>query len=444
MTELWCNPERLKNLITDVLKEAKTFGASSAEVDIGVNRGFTVTARACDVESIEYNQDRVLDITVYFGQRMGASSLSDFRPDAIKEAVKAACNIARFADQDIYSGLADSALLLKTYPDLDLDHPWDLTVDQAIELALDCEKKALARDKRIDNSEGITVATTEGWHAYGNSNDFVGCYPSSVHEISCVLIAKQRDEMQRDYSYTISCDPKQLDSIENIAKEAVSRTVNRLGARPLTTRKVPVIFAADKARSLLGHFVAAISGSNLYRKSSFLVDQLGKRVFPAHITLDQRPHLLRSLGSAPFDDDGVLTRPNIYIDKGILTMYSLGVYSARKLGLETTGNAGGVFNLFVNTGNKDLKALLKTMDTGLLITDLMGQGVNLVTGDYSRGASGFWVERGEIQYPVEEITIAGNLKEIYAQIIEIGNDIDRRGNIQTGSILIENMMVAGN
>jgi len=443
VNDVWNNQESLKSLIDNVLRETRTLGASSAEIDVGVNKGFTVTVRMGEVESIEYNQDKILEITVYFGQRMGAASISDFRPEAIHAAVKAACNIARFTDQDIYSGLADKDLLKMTYPDLDLHHPWDLSVNQAIELALSCEQEALAKDKRIINSEGASIATTNGWHGYGNSNGFIGCYPSSVHEISCALIAKKGEEMQRDFSYTLAADPALLKSIHSIAEEAADRTIKRLGAKQLTTRKVPVIFAADKARSLLGHFTSAISGGNLYRKSSFLLDRLGDKIFPEHITLDQRPHLAKMLASVPFDDDGIVTRPNVFVKNGILNMYSLGVYSARKLGLETTANAGGVFNLFINTGNKNLTELLKTMDTGLLVTDLMGQGVNLITGDYSRGASGFWVEGGQIQYPVEEITIAGNLNEMYSQIIEIGNDIDTRGNIQTGSILIENMTVAG-
>jgi len=261
--------------------------------------------------------------------------------------------------------------------------------------------------------------------------------------MSCSLIAQEEDEMQRDYSYTLSCDPQLLESIEWIAHTAAQRTVRRLGAERLTTRKVPVIFAAEEARGLLGHFISAISGGSLYRKASFLLDQLGKPIFPSHIQISEQPHLVKSLGSAPFDDNGVATRPNVFIEDGILRNYCLGVYSARKLGMQTTGNAGGVHNLFIKTGNKDLTALLKTMDTGLLVTDLMGQGVNLVTGDYSRGATGFWVEGGEIQYPVEEITIAGNLRDMYANLVEVGIDVDKRGNIQTGSIFIENMTVAG-
>jgi PmbA protein len=374
---------------------------------------------------------------------MGAASVSDFRPESIEATVKAACNIARFTDRDDCAGLADKADLATTLPALDLYHPWDISVEQAIEMAIQCESKALDSDARLQNSEGVSISTTSGWHAYGNSLGFIGCYPASRHEMACILIAKVGDDMQRDYSYTLSCDPTLLTSADTIAREAATRTLRRLGARPLSSRRVPVIFAAEEARSLLGHFTSAIAGGNLYRKSSFLLDRIGTQVFPAHMRLAEAPHRQKALGSAAFDEDGVATRSNVFIDNGVLQMYALGVYSARKLGLHTTGNAGGVHNLTVSHGDKDLAALLKTMDTGLLVTDLMGQGVNLVTGDYSRGAAGFWVAHGEIQYPVEEITIAGNLNDIYAGIVEVGNDVDYRGNILTGSVLINEMMVAG-
>ncbi|MEO8401255.1 MAG: metalloprotease PmbA [Gammaproteobacteria bacterium] len=443
MLETWNNPDYLKNIVADILQEAAKQGATAAEVDVGMNKGYSVTARMRDVESVEYNQDKIVDITVYFGQRTGSASLSDIRPEAIRSAVQAACNIARFADKDDCAGLAEKELLAFDYPDLDLCSPWNLTVEQAIEMALKCESIALAKDKRIKNSEGASISTTEGCHAYGNSQGFIGLYAATRHDISCSLIAQKGDDMQRDYNYTVSCDPHLLESIEVIANTAVDRAVRRLGAKRLSTRRVPVIFAAEEARGLLGHFVSAISGGSLYRKSSFLLDHLGKAVFPTHVQIDERPHLLKSLGSSPFDENGVRTRPNVFIKDGILQNYSLGVYSARKLGMQTTGNAGGVHNLFINTGKKNLAELLKTMGTGLYITDLMGQGINLVTGDYSRGATGFWVENGEIQYPVEEITIAGNLRDMYAHLVEVGCDVDKRGNIQTGSILLENMTVAG-
>lgn len=437
------NLNNLHAIVNDILQETVQQGASSAEVGVGANKGFTVTVRKGEPESIEYHQDKIIDITVYIGQRSGSASISDMRPDAIRAAVQAASHIARYADEDPCSGLAEKNQLAFNYPKLNLAYPWSITVEEAIELAMTCEGIALSQDKRITQSEGVTLTTSHAWAAYGNTQGFVGVYPVTRHEISCMLIATQGDEMQRDYSYSIAVDPLLLASVHHIAKDAASRTVRRLGAKKLTTRNVPVIFAAEEARGFLGHFVAAISGGNLYRKSSFLLDKLGQSIFPAHITLDERPHLEKALGSSPFDDNGVATKAKDFVRDGILQSYSLGVYSARKLGMQSTGNAGGVHNLFVSTGKKDLKELLKTMDTGLLVTELMGQGVNLVTGDYSRGASGFWVERGEIQYPVEEITIAGNLKDMYQHIIEVGSDVDPRGNIQTGSILVESMMVAG-
>lgn len=437
------NKTSLQNLMADILQEAKRQGATSAEVDVGVNKGFSVTVRKGDVETVEYNQDKAVGITVCFGKRTGSASLSDVRSEAICAAVQAACNIARFTDEDQYSGLASKDQLAFNYPEIKLYYPWHITVEKAIDLARECETMALSQDKRITNSEGATVSTIEAWNGYGNSEGFVGVFPITRHEMSCVLIAKQHEEMQRDYSYTVASDPKLMESAAHVAKDAATRTVRRLGAQRLSTRTTPVIFAAEEARGLLGHLVSAITGSSLYRKSSFLVDHLGKQIFAKHVYIDEQPHLDKALGSSPFDDDGVATRANVFVEEGVLKSYCLGVYSARKLGMQTTGNAGGVHNLFINTGKKDLSQLLKTMNTGLLVTELMGQGVNIVTGDYSRGASGFWVENGEIQYPVEEITIAGTLQDMYANLVEVGNDIDMRGNIKTGSILLEEMMVAG-
>jgi PmbA protein len=436
-------PAQLKNLVSDILDEATKLGATDAEVDLGMNKGFSVTARMKDVESVEYNQDKSIDVTVYIGKRTGSASLSDLRPEAIRSAVQAACNIARFTDEDPCAGLADKEELALHYPQLELAFPWDISVERAIELACECETKAFAKDKRIVNSENVVIGTGQAWGVYGNTRGFVGMYSTTRHDMSCVLIAKQGDDMQRDYYYTTSCDPALLDSVTDVANRAVERTVRRLGAKRLSTRKVPVIFAAEEARSLLGHFVSAISGSSLYRKSSFLLDSLNTKVFPEHIHIEENPHLAKGLGSAPFDDNGVATRPNVFIEKGIVKNYVLGVYSARQLGMKTTGNAGGVHNLFISTSQHDLSGLLKKMGTGLLVTELMGQGINLITGDYSRGASGFWVENGEIQYPVEEITIAGNLRDMYANLVEVGCDVDKRGNIQTGSILLEQMTVAG-
>jgi len=436
-------PELWKTLASDILREAARLGASSAEVDIDYSKGFSVSSRLGEVETVEYNQDKSVEITVYAGKRSGTVSLSDTRWEPIKTAIEAAWHIARFTEDDPYSGLADPKDLAFNYPQLELDFPWALTVDEAIELACNCEKEGLAMDKRIVNSEGVTVLTSEDWHLYANSEKFLGFYPCTVHEISSILVAKEKDEMQRDYSYTTACDPSLLVPIKELAKQAVERTVGRLGARRLETQKVPVIFLNEEARSLLGAFVAAMHGENLYRKSSFLYDQLGKTVFPSFINIAEHPHLPKGLGSEPFDANGVLTRPNVFINQGVLQSYAMGVYSARQLGLHTTGNAGGVHNLTISTGQRDLAGLLKLMNKGLLVTELMGQGTNIVTGDYSRGACGYWVENGEIQYPVQEITIAGNLREVFARIVEVGKDVDTRGNIRTGSILIEEMMIAG-
>lgn len=434
---------QLQILSQDILKEAARCGAQQAEVNIAANKGFTVTARDADVETVEYNQDKVIEIRVLFGKRSGLASVSDIRPEAIRAAVEAACHIAKFTDEDSFAGLADKEELAFNYPQLELAFPWSISVEEAIELACQCEREALAYDKRIMSAEEATVATVDAISVYANSHGFMGYFPHTRHEINCVLVGKQEAEMQRDYSYTIAVDPKQLDSVSHIAKEAGERTVRRLGARRLATMKAPVIFVAEEARGLLGHFAAAISGGNLYRKSSFLLDQLDKQIFPSFMNMQEQPHLAYALGSAPFDNDGVATRANVFIADGILRSYALGSYAARKLGMKTTGNAGGIHNLSVRAGNKNLAALIASMGRGLLITELMGQGVNLITGDYSRGVGGYWIENGEIQYPVHEITVAGNLKEMYARIAEVGNDIDLRGNIRTGSILIEEMMIAG-
>ncbi len=441
MSELMAESD-IKALVADILREATDQGATSAEVDMGVNKGFSVTARQGDVESIEYHQDKAISITVYRGHRSGSSSLSDIRPEAIRSAVQAAYHIAQFTDEDPFSGLANKDQMAWDYPAVDVAYPWDMTVERAIEETKACEALALGYDKRL-SSDGVTLSTGGGWSVYGNTHGFMGAFRATRHDMSCMLIASQNDEMQRDYSYTVSCDASLLLSIRDVAADAAARAIRRLNAKSLSTRNVPVIFAAEEARGLLGHFLAAISGRNLYKKSSFLLDQLGQSIFPDFISLDERPFLAKSLGSSPFDNDGVATRNQFFVENGVLKNYLLSAYSARKLGLTTTGNAGGAHNLFVTTGERSLSELLKHMGRGLLITELMGQGVNIITGDYSRGASGFWIENGEIQHAVEEVTIAGNLKDMYANMVEVGNDVDVRGNIRTGSILINNMMVAG-
>lgn len=432
-----------KQLTENILAEAHAQGATSAEVSVSQGIGFSVTVRLGAVETVEYHRDKGIGITVYFGKRKGSASTSDATSDAVKATVSAACRIARLSGEDPYAGLADAELMAKTYPDLDLHRPWYIEPEQAIAMAQECENQARTFDKRITNSEGASISTYQSVGVYGNSHGFIGGYPASRHSVSCTLVAQDAKGMQRDGYYTVARDPDDLETIAAVAKEAANRTVKRLGARRLKTCTVPVIFQAEIARGLIGSFLGAISGGSLYRKASFLIDQLGKPVFANHVSLYERPHIPKGFGSAPFDAEGVATRDRDLVSKGVLQGYLLGSYSARKLGMKSTGNAGGAHNILVNASNQDLSTLLKQMGKGLLVTEVMGQGINIVTGDYSRGATGFWVENGEIQYPVEEITIAGNLRDMYTNLVAIANDIDRRGSIHTGSILLESMMVAG-
>lgn len=432
-----------QNVVADVLAQAKAQGATSAEVSAGFSSGFSATVRMGDVETITYNSDKNVGVTIYIGQQQGSATTSDISPAAIKSTVAAACSIARLTGSDPYAGLADKALLAEQIPELDLYHPWSISVEQGIDLALKCENYARGLDKRITNSEGATCATHQGLSVYGNSLGFLGSYASSRHSLSCALIAQSGSQMKSDYSFTTARAAEDLLSEKWVAEQVVARATGQLDAQRLTTREAPVIFAADLASGLIGQFIAAIRGSSLYRKSSFLLDHLGKQVFPDNIHIHQQPHIIKGLGSAPFDGEGVRTQSLDYINKGILENYVLSSYSARKLGMQSTGNAGGVFNLFIDSTAGDLTELLKKMDKGLLVTHLMGHGVNIVTGDYSRGATGFWVEGGKIQFPVEEITIAGNLRDMFRHLIAVGSDVDRRGNIQSGSLLIEKMIIAG-
>lgn len=432
-----------KELIKQILHTAKEKGASSAEASIGVSRGFSVDVRLGEVETVEQQQDKGLSVLVYFGHRKGFASTSDLSKTAIEETVAAACNIAKFTQEDDCSGLAEPDLMAYDYPDLDLYHPWDITVDQAIEQAKTCEKLAMSMDKRITNSEGASVATGEALSLYGNSNGFIGEYPSTRHNMSCILLAAEGDHKQRDYGYTVARDAADLYPIERVAKEAAEKTVGRLNARKLSTRKVPVVFAADIAGGLLGSFVQAIQGGNLYRKASFLLDQLDHQIFPSFVQIVEDPFIKKGLGSVPFDNEGVKVQKRNLVVDGVLKGYVLNSYTARKLKMQTTGNAGGVHNLMIKPTAGYLPDVLQKMDRGLLVTELMGQGVNILTGDYSRGAVGYWVENGLIQYPVHEITIANNLKDMFANIVAIGSDIDVRHYIMTGCILVESMTVAG-
>lgn len=446
MTKTFINPDEWKQIASDVLKAAKTKGASHAEMACSISQGFTVNVRLGEIETIEYNRDKGVDITVYFGNQSGSASTTDVKKQSIENAVSAACSIAKATGSDPCHGLADKDLMAKNYPDLDLYYPWSIDVNQAAEIATNCEKHGREFDPRITNSEGASVSQHEGFHLYANTHDFMGGYFSTRHSMSCVLLAEGKDKnKERDYEYTSARDPLELIKPEIIGEKAAQKTIARLDAQKLSTRQTPVVFAAHIASGLLGHFVGAIRGSSLYRESSFLLHSLGKQVFPNFIDISENPHIPKALGSAPFDGEGVMTRQQAFIEKGVLKNYILDSYSARKLKMKPTGNAGGVHNLLINptlTGNK-LEDILKLMDTGLLVTEVMGQGVNIVTGDYSRGASGFWVEKGQIQYPVHEITIAGNLRDMYLHLIAVGGDVDKRNNIWSGSLLIENMTVAG-
>ena len=440
--------DALCNIVQDMLAYARQRGASAASADISEGFGQAVTVRHGEVETIEYNRDKGLGITVYIGQQRGNASTSDFSPQAVRDTVDAALSIARYTAKDDCSGLPDEELLACDCPDLDLYHPWDLPVDAAIGLAKQCERAALDADSRIGNSEGATVNVHEVQFVHANSLGFIGGYPSSRHSLSCAVIAGQSDAMERDYWYSVARDANDLLDARQVGRIAAERTVRRLNARQLGTMQVPVLFEAPIAASLLGHFTGAVSGGSLYRKSSFLLDRMDQPVFAPHINLEDIPDIRKGLASSPFDDEGVRVQRRAIVENGVLRGYFLGTYSARKLGMRSTGNSGGNHNLILkpsggSDGELDFAGLLKTMSRGLLVTELLGQGVNHVTGDYSRGAAGFWVENGEIQYPVQEITIAGNLKDMYRNIVAAGNDVLAQSSRQCGSILVEGMTVAG-
>src|SRR5450631_403993 len=428
----------------DLLREAKSAGATAAETEVSQGFGQSVTVRKGDVETIAYNRDKGIGVTVYVGSRRGHASTADFAPGALKDTVQKALTIARYTADDACAGLADPTLLARAWGDLDLYHPWDLSVEEAIAMGRECEAAALGVDRRLVNSEGATVSLHEAQFVYSNSNGFSGGYSSSRHAIYCSVIGEEDGSMQREDWYTSARAPADLEPARDVGRKAGLRTVRRLGARKLATVECPVVYEAPVATGLVGHFVNAVSGGSLYRKSSFLLDSLGAQVFTTGVTIREEPHVPRGQASAPFDDEGVATQPRDVVLDGVVQGYFLGSYSARKLGLKSTANAGGNHNLFVNHGDDDLPALLARMGRGLLVTELLGQGVNPVTGDYSRGAAGYWVDDGQIAYPVEEITIAGNLSRMNRDIVAIGKDVDRRGSRQCGSMLIGAMTIAGN
>jgi PmbA protein len=435
--------QRLETMAEEALARARRAGASAAEVGGSLATGLSVTVRKGEVETLEHQRDRGFSVTVYFGTRKGSASTSDLAPVAVAETVDKACTIARYTAEDPCAGLADPALLARDIPDLDLDHPWAIDPDHAVNIARDCEAAGLGFDAAISNTEGGSLSSHRSLRMYANSHGFTGGYASTSHSLSCALIAGTGDDMQRDYWYSTARCAEELESPEAVGRRAAERALRRVGARRIGTRSVPVIFVAELARGFLSHMLGAIKGAAQYRKASFLLGAAGTQVLPSWLTIEERPHVPRAPGSAPFDGEGVATHDRTLVASGTLQGYVLSSYSARRLGLQTTGNAGGVHNLIVTTGSDDLQGLIRKMGRGLVVTELMGHGVNAVTGDYSRGASGFWVEGGEIVHPVQEITIAGNLKELYLDIQAIGADIDRRGVLQTGSLLIGRMTIAG-
>ncbi len=435
---------RCERLVALALEAARAGGADAAEASASVDRGLSVTVRLGEVETIEFHRDQGIGIAVYVGRRKASASTADLREASVRAAVEAALAIARHTGEDACAGLADPDRLARDWPELDLHHPWGLDAEGAIALARACEDAARAVDRRIENSEGATVTTHDGTTVYGNTHGFLGGYETSRHSVSCAVVAREGEAMERDYWWTVARDPAELEPAEAVGRRAGERAARRLGGRKLATRECPVAFAAEVATGLIGHFLGAIRGGRLYRRASFLLDRLGEAVFPAWMAIREDPHIPKALGSAPFDAEGVATRARDLVSDGVLRGYVLDTYSACRLGMETTGNAGGVHNVLVAPSLEGgLESLLAEMGEGLLVTELMGHGVNYVTGDYSRGAAGYWVEGGRIAYPVHEITIAGNLARMFRDIVAVADDVDRRGRVRTGAILVGRMTVAG-
>ncbi|OGT06540.1 MAG: hypothetical protein A2X78_01090 [Gammaproteobacteria bacterium GWE2_37_16] len=435
--------KEFRSIVEKGLALAKKLGASSAAVGIAGGTGFNVDVRLGEVEKVEHQQTRQFGITLYVGHKKAGCSTNDFSSQSIATAVEKAYQMAKYTSEDPCAALPDPKMLGFDYQNPDLDYPWDIEVKQAIDLAKACEATALSLDKLITNSEGASVATGRVLQVLGNSYGFLGSYITTNHSLSCSLIAGKGDAMQRDGDYSLTRDARDLWSPEIVARKAVAKTVRRLNAKKIATLKCPVIFESQVARTLVGSFLKAINGYNLYRKSSFLLDKVGCKVFADHVSIQEKPHLAKAWGSAPFDGEGVKTNERFLVIDGILQGYLLDSYAARKLKMQTTGNSGGAHNVFISHGDQNLESLLKMMDKGFLVTELLGSGANIMTGDYSRAAFGFWVENGVIQYPVMGVTIASNLKDIFSNIVAIGNDVDYRSSIYTGSILVESMTVAG-
>ncbi len=435
--------KELEDIVSLVLDEAREQGVDQAEAAASHAIGLCATARLGSVESLEYTNDRGVGVTVYKDQKKGSASTSDFSPAALREAVIKACSFAKYTAADEHSGLADKELMARDIPDLDLAHEWKIQSDDAIRIAIDCEDAARGFDSRVTNSEGASVSSSSGVRAYGNTQGFLAGFPTTSHSINCVVIGESNGDMERDYWYSSARDAKDLETPQEIGKTAARRTVQRLGSRKIKTETAPILFAPEVARGFIGHAISAVSGGAQYRKSSFLLNAVDEQIFPDFVQIQERPHIPKALGSTPYDAEGVATRERDLVVDGVLQGYILGSYSARRLGLQTTANAGGAHNLLVPGDSEDMESLIKSMHRGFLVQELIGQGVNAVTGDYSRGAVGHWVENGEISYPVHEITIAGNLKELYQRISAIGNDQDLRSGIRCGSLLVDAMTIAG-
>jgi len=426
------------------INKAKKQGVDEVEAFAHSSKGTDIEVRMAKVEKLEFFQDRSLSLTVYADNKKASVSTTDFSESSLSNLIDKACSIVKYTEMDKCNGLVDKSLLAFDYPDLDLYHPWDIKPSDIIEKLCAAEEKGLSQDKRLTNSDGVSFSSSDTLHAYANSHDFIGHYATSNHSYACCLVAKENDQMQREFDYTVNRVPSHLMNFDEVALKAGEKAINMLGAKSIKTLKAPVIFIAHQAKGILGNFLSAISGSNLYTESSFLLASLQKKVFNENINITEDPHLLQGLASSPFDADGVKLKKRKIIDDGILQGYLLSNYSAKRLKMQTTGNAGGAHNILVEDHGLDFSALVKKMHRGLIITEMMGHGVNLVTGNYSRGAAGFWVENGEIVYPVQEITVAGNLKDMLMGIKAVSNDIDKRGKIQTGSILIDQMTIAGN
>lgn len=433
----------IEDIVRLVLAESKKLGADQAEAGASHDLGIAATARLGTVENLEYTNDRGIGVTVFFGTRKGSASTSDFSAGALSETVRKACAFARYTEPDPCAGLADAERMATDIPDLDLAHEWAIGSEEAIAIAVESEDAARSFDKRITNSEGATVSTSNGIRAYGNTHGFVASFRKSGHSISCVVVGEQNGDMQRDYHYTSARNPADLEAPKAVGERAARRTIDRLGARKVRTCKARVLLAPEIARGFFGHAIAAVSGGAQYRRSSFLLGAAGQQIFPSFLQIQERPHIARGMASAPYDAEGVATRDRELVVDGVLQGYVLGSYSARRLGLTTTGNAGGAHNLIVPGNARDMASLVRDMGSGLLVHELIGQGVNPVTGDYSRGAAGFWIEHGEVAYPVHEVTIAGNLRSLYQRIVAVGQDQDLRGGIRCGSVLIDEMAIAG-